>query len=127
MSDPLHAPVRPCPFCGSSKGTDEQGETYRWRLWKCAECGAQGPEVRCSITGSGHGGVKEARKLAADAWNERPLEADVQRALEAWDTTVLPRSNDGMMQERMECLRAAWVRPNAALTGPQGRSPQRSG
>ena len=111
-ASPVDFRVRPCPFCGHTNGTDEQGETYRWRLWKCAECGAQGPEVRCQITGSGTGGVKEARKLAAEAWNERPLEVDAQRALEAWDSTVLPRSHDGMMQERMECLRAALAGPN---------------
>jgi hypothetical protein len=29
------------------------------------------------------------------------------RAIEAWDATVLPVSNDGMMQERMETLRSA--------------------
>lgn len=34
------------------------------------------------------------------------VEAAARRALEAWDTTVLPKSHDGMMQERMECLRA---------------------
>lgn len=34
------------------------------------------------------------------------VEAAARQALEAWDTTVLPKSNDGMMQERMECLRA---------------------
>lgn len=35
------------------------------------------------------------------------LVADAVRAIEAWDSTVLPRGYDGMMQERMECLRAA--------------------
>lgn len=67
---PVEQPVRPCPFCGSTKGNDEMGETYRWRLWAC-ECGAKGPDVRCNITGSGQGGVKEARQLALAAWNER--------------------------------------------------------
>ena len=33
------------------------------------------------------------------------------RAMEAWGCTVLPVSNDGMMQDRMESLRAALV-PN---------------
>jgi hypothetical protein len=116
---PVDCHVRPCPFCGSSKGTDEQGETYRWRLWRCSECGACGPETRCQITGSGQGGVKEARKLAADEWNRQPLFDAAARALEAWDSTVLPRSHDGMMQERMEDLRAALAGPNGSveLTG----------
>lgn len=33
------------------------------------------------------------------------------RALEAWDTTVLPKARDGMMHERMEDLRAATAEP----------------
>ena len=35
------------------------------------------------------------------------LRDDVVRALAAWDGTVLPKAHDGMMQERMESLRAA--------------------
>jgi len=31
----------------------------------------------------------------------------VQRALEAWDSTVLPAASDGALQEAMETLRAA--------------------
>lgn len=34
------------------------------------------------------------------------------RAIEAWDCTVLPVANDGMLQERMEYLRGTLV-PNA--------------
>jgi hypothetical protein len=47
------------------------GETYRWRLWQCQDCGAKGPEVRCQISGAGRGGEAEARLLALEAWNER--------------------------------------------------------
>jgi hypothetical protein len=47
------------------------GETYRWRLWQCSDCGAKGPEVRCQISGAGRGGEAEARRLALEAWNER--------------------------------------------------------
>ncbi|MEY2854602.1 MAG: Restriction alleviation protein Lar [Pseudomonadota bacterium] len=71
--------VRPCPFCGGTRGTDEQGETYRWRLWRCSECGACGPETRCNITGSGRGGVVEARTLALDEWNKRVGNAELER------------------------------------------------
>lgn len=35
------------------------------------------------------------------------LEKAANRAVEAWDTTVLQASYDGMMQERMETLRSA--------------------
>jgi hypothetical protein len=40
------------------------GETYRWRLWQCSDCGAKGPEVRCQISGAGRGGEAEARLVA---------------------------------------------------------------
>jgi len=60
----------PCPFCGGVEGTDEQGDTYRWRRWACA-CGVKGPDVRCNISGSGHGGEAEARQLAIAEWNTR--------------------------------------------------------
>jgi hypothetical protein len=45
------------------------------------------------------------------------LRLQAMRALAAWDNTVLQKSHDGMMQERMECLRAAIEGPNVALTG----------
>ena len=44
------------------------------------------------------------------------LVAAGNRAIEAWDCTVLPVANDGMLQERMECLRAALV-PNVQYKG----------
>lgn len=39
------------------------------------------------------------------------LRTAAQRALEAWDETVLPKAHDGMMQERMESLRYALEQP----------------
>ena len=45
----------------------------------------------------------------------RELRHDAMRALAAWDGTVLPKAHDGMMQERMECLRAS-----LADIGPSG-------
>ena len=42
-----------------------------------------------------------------EAERAQGLVKDAKRALEAWDSTVLPSGHDGMMQERMECLRAA--------------------
>lgn len=44
---------------------------------------------------------------ADEAERVKGLVADAVRVIEAWDSTVLPRGYDGMMQERMECLRAA--------------------
>lgn len=49
----------------------------------------------------------EREQLAAGRLRE-----DVERALAAWDTTVLERSHDGRLQEAMECLRSH-VTPNA--------------
>ena len=40
------------------------------------------------------------------------------RALCAWDESVLPKSNDGMMQERMEDLRAAIAQQAKPVTTP---------
>lgn len=53
----------------------------------CKHCGAVG---RCEL----------------DAPAEQ-VRHSAQRALGAWDSTVLPKTNDGMMQERMEDLRAS--------------------
>ena len=48
----------------------------------------------------------EAKILALEmALSE--LRHDAMRTLVAWDGTVLPKAHDGLMQERMECLRAA--------------------
>ena len=40
--------------------------------------------------------------------------AILDRLIDAWDSTVLPKSRDGMMQERMEDLRAALAAPAVA-------------
>ena len=50
-----------------------QGDTYRWRVAVCNSCGAQAPDVRCTI---GEGQTREqaladANKRAIDVWNER--------------------------------------------------------
>ena len=37
--------------------------------------------------------------------------AILDRLVDAWDSTVLPKSHDGMMQGRMEDLRAALAAP----------------
>jgi hypothetical protein len=51
-------------------------------------------------------GTPEVR-LAAALKQRDELRHYAMRALVAWDGTVLPKAHDGMMQERMECLRAA--------------------
>jgi len=54
-------------------------------------------------------GAQAAIEAAVAAKRERSNEIGrlAIRALCAWDESVLPKSNDGMMQERMEDLRAA--------------------
>jgi Lar family restriction alleviation protein len=88
---PVDQRVQPCPFCGSTNGNDEQGQTYRWRLWRC-ECGACGAEVRCNITGSGQGGVKEARSLAIDEWNQRAPQAIAAGPCDCMPTPAMCRA-----------------------------------
>jgi hypothetical protein len=53
---------------------------------------------------------KRLRELLDGAYKSlrsRDLPHAALRALVAWDGTVLPKAHDGMMQERMECLRDA--------------------
>ena len=57
--------------------------------------------------------VRTARALALE---RAELRHEVMRALVAWDGTVLPKAHDGLMQERMECLREA-LGPNGVLSG----------
>ena len=47
--------------------------------------------------------------------------AILDRLIDAWDSTVLPKSRDGMMQERMEDLRAALAAP---ATVPDRHAPE---
>ena len=76
MTEPFpvaEAEAKPCPFCGDRRMTVYQGDTYRWRVAVCNSCGAQAPDVRCTI---GEGQTREqaladANKRAIDAWNER--------------------------------------------------------
>jgi hypothetical protein len=48
--------------------------------------------------------ARTARVLALE---RAELRHEATRALVAWDGTVLPKAHDGLMQERMESLRAA--------------------
>ena len=43
--------------------------------------------------------------VGVDASDAPSLMDSARRAIEAWDCTVLERGRDGMLQERMECLR----------------------
>jgi len=98
----LDVMVRPCPFCGGNNGMDEQGNTYRWRRWRCNDCGATGPEVRCHISGRGRAGEQEARRLAVSEWNAR---ADASDLLVAVGQII---DAGHMDQEHLARLRAAY-------------------
>jgi hypothetical protein len=66
----------PCPFCGSSKVSVEEGSTFRWVFAMCDECGAQAGEVRKKITDEG---TPEEREADAN-----------YRAISEWNTRVPP-------------------------------------
>lgn len=57
----------------------------------------------------------QPKGTAAAAFDD--LRHQALRALIAWDGTTLPKAHDGLMQERMECLRAAL---EAAQPQPKG-------
>ena len=84
--------------------------------------GANGPTIklRAAIAALGEpasatieffGGAhsaKEVERVAGHlAVQLAELRHEATRALVAWDGTVLPKAHDGLMQERMESLRAA--------------------
>ena len=76
MNDPFHAcssQTKACPFCGSSKVTVFQGDTYRWRVAVCDECGAQAPDVRHAIKEgqTPEQAMADTNKRALEAWNTR--------------------------------------------------------
>ena len=61
----------------------------------------------------------ERDALRADAERSNEIRRLAIRALCAWDESVLPKSHDGMMQERMEDLRAAIAQQQAEpVTAP---------
>lgn len=59
----------PCPFCGATNVSVEEGSTFRWILVCCCECGAQCGERRKEITGP----------------NDVSEPANIRRALEEWN------------------------------------------
>ncbi len=65
--------VLPCPFCGSTNVTVQEGSTFRWRKVVCVECEASAGEIRCQTLGDGNREQweKQAHADAIAAWNER--------------------------------------------------------
>jgi Lar family restriction alleviation protein len=56
--------AEPCPFCGGDSVSCVQGQTYRWVVAVCDECGAKGTEVR---------GTRVDKALAIAEWNNRKV------------------------------------------------------
>jgi Lar family restriction alleviation protein len=89
MTDPVPSKdVLPCPFCGSTDVTVEQGDTFRWRVAVCV-CGVRGPDVRVQTMGEGNPKQWDAQGEidALEAWNKRasPEPGALQRIIEAYD------------------------------------------
>lgn len=66
--------IKPCPFCGSTKPlVFREGETFRWRVAECFQCGAKVGEERIQTLGNGTREEWEAacRKRLIEAWNTR--------------------------------------------------------
>jgi Lar family restriction alleviation protein len=72
---------KPCPFCGETSVTVEEGTTFRWRIAVCNACGAQGPEVR--RTENLAAAATESNYRAVEAWNVRfEIDATEHRRVE---------------------------------------------
>ena len=74
--------------------------------------GANGPTIKLraailAMSQPAPTAVELGRVARALALEYAELRHEAMRALVAWDGTVLPKAHDGMMQERMECLREA--------------------
>lgn len=72
MSDDKNTPM-PCPFCGSPQVSTREGDTFRWRVAYCGDCGAVGPEVRMQTVGPESMAERVARAAcnAIKEWNKR--------------------------------------------------------
>ncbi len=70
--------LKPCPFCGDSGVTMNEGSTFRWCYLSCNSCGATPGEVRVQTFGDGTPDEweKQAAKDAIAAWNRRALKAE---------------------------------------------------
>jgi len=62
-----------CPFCGGTRVSIIEGETFRWRHAECAECQATSGNVRIQTTGDGTDEQWEAaaKVEAMERWDER--------------------------------------------------------
>ena len=101
MNTPASPPtetVRPCPWCGGTSVSVEEGSTFRWRILSCDNCGANTGEHRIQTMGSGGKEQWEAKCRAEmlEVWNKRhspepaaqqwaDIPADVRTAIEDYN------------------------------------------
>ena len=75
----------PCPFCGGTSVTVEEGTTYRWAVATCVDCGATASEVRAVPD------VVKTQELALAEWNLRSSPASVPGGWELVPAEILDR------------------------------------
>ena len=65
-------PPLPCPFCGNTGLTFQEGSTFRWLMYSCSACG-MGSEVRVQTLGPGTPAewLEQAKRDAVEEWNRR--------------------------------------------------------
>ena len=73
--------IKPCPFCGRTNIGVGPGDSFRWMLAYCRECGAQSGEVRVQTLGAGTPEEWNAagRKAAIEEWNTRATPSEERK------------------------------------------------
>ena len=76
--------LKPCPFCGESTVYVVDGESFRYRVATCSNCGAIGPEVRMDTLAEDKESAKlRAHTWAIDEWNHRADTLPTREELES--------------------------------------------
>ena len=80
---PLIAEIEPlpCPFCGSTNVSVQEGSTFRWVFAVCVECDARAGEVRRNTHVPPTESWPAAEKAAIAEWNRRCPAAHTDKAL----------------------------------------------
>ena len=64
--------IKPCPFCGSTSISIQEGSTFRWMLACCNDCDAKSGEIRVDTLNNRRAdALEKARRDAITKWNER--------------------------------------------------------
>ena len=101
----------PCPFCGGTDVSVEEGSTFRWAVAICNNCDAAAPEARAI-----HGDKKKTQEAALTEWNRRASPASAPEGFTMSEPAILPDgSGFGTMTEREATLLGKVERQSAAL------------